>query len=240
MSEVVSGAEGSAARVCVSSDGQCLGTIVGIHRDPVSDAAKWAVLDGGDAVPGRLFVPLVGAVPRRDGLHLPFDAARVAAAPQVEDPADLSLAEESGLLEHYGLPAAGDDSAGWMTRSEERLAVTALEWRPYRRARVRRVVTTEDVTQVVTVRREELVVEEEPVDSVERLEAAFGLVEPPPQQDIAIVLHREEVVVQKRVLPYERVAVRRVATAAQWQVEETLRSEVVEVEREALRAVDES
>lgn len=213
--------EESAARVCISSDGTRLGTIVGIHRDPATDAAKWAVLDGGARRRPRLFVPLKGAVPRRDGLHLPHDACQVESAPPVMDHTRMRLFEEIRLLEHYGLVATSLSSTGGHEAATGRcgdqpLTVTALDWRPYSRARLRRVVRTEEVTQVVTLRREELVIDEEPVGAVERLEAAFGLVERSRHEEVAIVLHREEVVLHRRVLPYERVRVSTVEVGAPW------------------------
>ncbi len=237
---MVNSTDESPARFCVSGDGEFLGVIVGIHRDPETDAAKWAVLEPEGSPPGRhLFVPVQQAVPQRDGLHLAYPASRVRSAPAVREHTDLTTAEEVALMRHYGLlppepPGASGDSSeteAAMVRSEERLSVTGVEWRPYRRAHVRRVVRTEEVTEVITLRREELVIEEEPITAVERLEVAFGLVTQPEAQEIAMTLHREEFVIQKRVVPYERVRVSAARVTAPWSIQTTLRREQIDIER---------
>lgn len=240
-----------AARTCISADGVALGSVVGIHRDPQTSVARWAVVDSGNPSHRFLVVPLTAATTGTDGLHVPYSAADVQAAPSLAEPTRMQRGEEALLVRHYGLaggspstpepqasaalPAAQSESLITMVRHEEQLAVTGLEWRPYERMRIRKVVRTEEVTEVVTVRREELVVEDEPINAVERLEAAFGTSTPPPPEDLDIILHREEYVVQKRVVPYERVRVHTDRVADDWPLEGTVRKERIEVEREPIR-----
>ncbi|GAC1343705.1 MAG: hypothetical protein NVSMB29_16680 [Candidatus Dormibacteria bacterium] len=113
-------------------------------------------------------------------------------------------------------------------RSEEQLRVKRLEWRPYQRLRLRTVVRTRQVTHVVEECWEELVIDEEPVSVVERLQAVAGLA-PPDDGEFDRVLHREEVVVTKRTVPYERVRVSKVLGDTTVPVETTLRKERVEL-----------
>ncbi len=242
----MTGAE-RAARTCVSSDGVVLGSVVGIHRDPHSGVARWAVVDSGD--PGRRFlvVPLAEATTASTGLRVPYPAAQVLGAPGLAEPTPMRRSEEALLLRHYGLadatPPPGSTAPArspsqqaepliTMIRHEEQVSVSSLEWRPYQRVTIRKVVRTEEVTEVVTVRREELVVEDQPITPVERLDAALGTATTAPAGELEIVLHREEYVVQKRVVAYERVRVSTARVTADWPLEGTLRKERIDVERE--------
>ena len=111
-----------------------------------------------------------------------------------------------------------------VVRSEERLLV-GTETRATERVLVRRRVVSEDVTRTVTLRREELVVEHEPVDD-------DGLVdghETVTHEEIDIVLHEERVEVRTVVVPVERVRVRVVRVAGEHTVTEVLRREQVEL-----------
>ena len=106
-----------------------------------------------------------------------------------------------------------------IVRSEERLRVgtrTAVTGR----VRVRKVVTSHEVTQTVTVRREELVVEELPVtgEPVEGT-AAGG------DRELELVLHEERLVVT--TVPVERVRVRVERVGEDVTVSEVLRREQV-------------
>jgi hypothetical protein len=104
----------------------------------------------------------------------------------------LSEAEEQELWRHYGLDygasatggrADDDDTVGrdvpgltsddGMTRSEEELQV-GTETRERGRARLRKYVTTEQVTQTVPVKREEVRVEREPITDANIDDATSG------------------------------------------------------------------
>jgi stress response protein YsnF len=76
--------------------------------------------------------------------------------------------EEAGA----GRKPSGLKNDGAMTRSEEELAGVRREWRPRERVRVRRRVVTEIRSVEVELRREELVVEREPVGDDARPAAA--------------------------------------------------------------------
>ncbi len=121
-----------------------------------------------------------------------------------------------------------------MVRHEERIDVRASEWRPYERVRIRKVVLSEEVTEAVTVRREELVIDDERISAVERLEASFGTALPPPPDNFDMILHREEVVVTKRVVAYERVRVRTTRVSRDHDIDESVRRERIEVDRVSL------
>lgn len=111
-----------------------------------------------------------------------------------------------------------------VVRSEERLHV-GRETRATERVLLRRQVVSEDVTRTVTLRREELVVEREPVQD-DRLVDAH---EPVTHEELDIVLHEERVEVRTVVVPVERVRVRVVRVEGERTVTEVLRREQIDV-----------
>jgi uncharacterized protein (TIGR02271 family) len=116
-------------------------------------------------------------------------------------------------------------------RSEERLAVTTVRTAA-ERVRIRRVIVTEERTITVQVRREELVLEREPLDGSAAL-SGDDVAEP-----ITIVLHAEEPVVSTRVVPVERVHVVVDRVVQMRSVSEAVRRERVEIERSVAGLVD--
>ncbi|WP_230672457.1 YsnF/AvaK domain-containing protein [Rathayibacter sp. Leaf248] len=92
------------------------------------------------------------------------------------------------------------DDAVTVIRSEERLSATTARTAT-ERVRIRRVVVTEERTVTVPLRREELVIEREPIDG------AGPAIDAEPPAPITFVLHAEELVPTTRVVPVERVSV---------------------------------
>jgi uncharacterized protein (TIGR02271 family) len=110
---------------------------------------------------------------RHYGLDYGAGQAGTAAQPQ---PATEAVERPVGA--GAGGRQAGDDTAGRgideaMTRSEEELRV-GTETRERGRVRLRRYVTTEEVTQTVPVQREEVRVEREPVTDANVVAATGG------------------------------------------------------------------
>ncbi len=92
--------------------------------------------------------------------------------------------------------------ASSVIRSEQRLRV-GNEWVTVERVRVRRRILTEYVLVPVTIRREELVIEQEPIaDPVPADDSRPGPAGRPP---LVITLHEEVPVVSLDTWPYERV-----------------------------------
>lgn len=119
---------------------------------------------------------------------------------------------------------AATDEPTSLLRSEERLRV-GRETVATERVRLRKRVVSEDVTQNVTVRREELVVEHEPVED----DAAVDAHEHGTHEELEIVLHEERVEVRTVVVPVERVRVRVVRVAGERTVTEILRREQIDL-----------
>jgi uncharacterized protein (TIGR02271 family) len=127
---------------------------------------------------------------------------------------------------------AGDDTAGRgvneaMTRSEEELRV-GTETRQRGRARLRKYVTTETQQVTVPVQREEVRVEREPITDANLDPATRGpeLTE----SEHEVVLREEEVVVDKEVVPRERVRLDTETVTEERQVGEEVRKEQIEVD----------
>ena len=114
-----------------------------------------------------------------------------------------------------------------MTRSEEELRV-GTERRERGRARLRKYVTTEQVTQKVPVQREEARIEREPITDANVEPAMSG-----PEISEAeheVTLHAEEPVVEKRAVPKERVRLDKDVETDEETVSEEVRKERIEPE----------
>lgn len=119
-----------------------------------------------------------------------------------------------------------------MTVSEERLNV-GTEQREAGRARLRKYVVTENVTQTVPVQREEVRVEREPITEANRDAAMSG---PDISEDEhEVVVHEERPVVQKETVPVERVRLDTEAVTEQETVGEEVRKERVDLEGDVSR-----
>jgi uncharacterized protein (TIGR02271 family) len=121
-----------------------------------------------------------------------------------------------------------------MTRSEEELQVGTTQ-RERGRARLRKYVTTEQEQLTVPVQREEARVEREPITDA-NLDAATSGPEIS-EAEHEVVLREEEPVVEKRVVPRERVRLDTETVTEERQVGEEVRKEQIEVEgdRDRLR-----
>jgi len=131
-----------------------------------------------------------------------------------------------------GAPPVGDDVSGpetdnAMTRSEEELSV-GTQRREAGRARLRKYVVTEQVQQTVPVQREEVRVEREPITDANIDQATSGPALS--EEEHEVVLHAEEPVAEKRVVPKERVRLDKDVETEQRTVNEDVAREEIEVE----------
>jgi uncharacterized protein (TIGR02271 family) len=129
-------------------------------------------------------------------------------------------------------PAVGHDTSGpttdnAMTLSEERLNVGTRETE-VGRARLRKYVVTENVTETVPVTREEVRVEREPITDANIGSALDGPAIS--EEEHEVVLHAEEPVVAKEAVPVERVRLDTETVTEEVTVTEGLRKEEIEVD----------
>jgi uncharacterized protein (TIGR02271 family) len=114
-----------------------------------------------------------------------------------------------------------------MTRSEEELRV-GTQQREAGRARLRKYIVTEQVTQTVPVRHEEVRVEREPITDANRDRALSGA--DISEEEHEVVLHEEEPVVEKRTVPKERVRLDTETVTEDRELSEEIRKERIETE----------
>src|SRR3954464_12964013 len=153
--------------------------------------------------------------------------------PTGHDTADLDVTDRAST----GRGPVGHDTSGpttdeAMTRSEEELRVGTTQ-REAGRARLRKYVVTENVTQTVPVQREEVRIEREPITDANVGEAMDGPAIS--EEEHEVVLHEEEPVVEKRVVPQERVRLDKDVHTDEETVSEEVRKERIEADGEGLR-----
>lgn len=221
---------------------QPVGAIADVYLSRASGEPEFVLLElgGGAQTP----VPLTNARLTGGVLHLDIDADRVAAAPPADGGEELTPEYEVRLYEHYGhdapavapdaaatteLQGAGDDESAEMTVSEEQLVVDT-QARPTERVRVRKRVVTEEVTLTIPLRREELVIEREPIEP--------GTAEAPADAQIVdaefdFLLLAEQPVIEKRIVPVEQIRVRKDVIVEEELVSDQVRKERVDVEHDA-------
>ena len=182
-----------------------------------------------------------------DHYGIPYTAADSATAQDVPAPSTRPREREAGgyegdgdqAAERGGTPqgAVGSDTSGpttddAMTRSEEELRVGMRE-RESGRVRLRKYVVTEHVQQTVPVRREEVRLEREPITDANRERATAG--PDISEEEHEVVLHEEQLVVDKRVVPKERVRLAKDTITDEQQISEELRKEQIDVDDESRR-----
>jgi len=253
------------------SDGGKLGTIEAFFADDRTGAPTWVSISTGLFGTRHSVVPVADATFADGALRIPVTADAVRSAPPMEgehlDPADEeALRRHYGLIgpppvepvptddrqvgtgPRHAAPADSADavdtgerpSDGAMTRSEEQLQV-GTERVATTRARLVKYVVTEDVQITVPIRREEIRVEQVPLDAVDDglgdslvpAETGGGIAGLPAE----IVLHTERPVVSVEVVPVERVRLRVDVVEGQEQVTQQVQREQIVVEETPTRAV---
>ena len=233
----------------VGPDGK-LGTVGEVYLDDETGRPEWATVRTGLFGTKEAFVPLAQADVSGDELRVPYDKDKVKNAPHIDSEGHLSPAEETELYRYYGLGetgttttqtrtagtvgrgTVGHDTSGpttddAMTRSEEQLRVGTQRVETGR-ARLRKYVVTENVTETVPVSREEIRLEREPITDANIGNALDGPAIS--EEEHEVVLHAERPVVQKEAVPVERVRLDTETVTEQATVNEQVRKEQVELD----------
>ena len=127
--------------------------------------------------------------------------------------------------ETAGRDTSGPTTDDAMTRSEERLSV-GTQTQERGRARLRKYVVTENVTQTVPVSHEEVRLEREPVTDANRGAATSG--SDISEDEHEVTLRAERPVVNKETVPVERVRLGTETVTEDHEVSETLRKEQID------------
>jgi len=235
-------------RKVLDRDGAKVGRLDEIYLDQHTGRPEWMLVHTGLFGTKSSFAPLTGARADGEDVRIGHSKQEVREAPSVEPDGELSQEEEARLYAHYGLDYSesrsdsglprrdrarvGRDVSGpttddAMTRSEEELRVGTAK-RERGRARLKKYVVTEDVTQTVPVQREEVRVEREPITDANRDRATAGA--DISEEEHEVVLHEEEVVTEKRAVPKERVRLDKETVSDEQTVSEQVRKEQIDTE----------
>lgn len=236
-----------------SVDQHRVGEVEQVFIDDESGAPKWVSVHAGVFGAVKSMVPVQNAQLDDGVLRVPFTKQVIADAPRVTDQGHLSPEEEEALRRHYrstvleGRPETtggthsetsdGDvspaGSGTTMILSEEQLHV-AKQTVETGRLRLRKRIVTETRTVEVTVSREELVVDDDNVfaDTSTDTSVMGGDGAALSEDEFEIVLHEESVLVEKRVVPFERVRVRKHIVHDTTTVSEQLQKEKIDTDRD--------
>jgi len=241
-------------RELVDSDGEKIGNVKEIYEDDNTGKPEWALISSGLFGTRSHFVPLTGASPDGEHVRVNVTKQQVKDAPSIDGDGQLSEQEESRLFEHYSVPytqegsvtaqgqpnggqrsetdgqQVGHDTSGpttddAMTRSEEELRVGTTQ-RERGRVRLRKYVVTEQVTKTIPVQREEVRLEREPITEANRGQATDGPAIS--EEEHELILHEEEPVIEKRVVPKERVSLGKESITEEREINEEIRKEQIE------------
>ncbi|MFG2650680.1 DUF2382 domain-containing protein [Streptomyces sp. NPDC048436] len=127
----------------------------------------------------------------------------------------------AGNREYATRAGARGDSKDEMVRSEERLRV-GKEEQEVGRARLRKVVVTEDVKTSVPISHEEVRVVREPIREGDTTRANIG------EAETEVTLHAEKAVTRKESVPVERVRLETEKVTETQEVSDTVRKEQIE------------
>jgi stress response protein YsnF len=194
--------------------------LAGDHLSPDDEAELRRHYGTGVASEAPVAPPAASAAPPAPSAAPPVDAAPTVQIP-VEPPR----------------PPAVDDRGG-MVRSEEQLVV-GTERVATTRARLVKYVVTEEVQITVPIRREEIRVEEVPIDAPDDGPGESLITDESPSTTGTsglpgeIILHTERPVVTVEVVPTERVRLRTELVQGQETVTEQVQREQIVVDRDA-------
>src|SRR3954447_5336015 len=239
----------------VDRNGDKIGKLDEIYLDQQTGRPEWALVNTGLFGSRSSFVPLIGASRPDDQVVVEWDKSQVKDAPNIDADGALSQEEEAQLYRHYGLDySQGDDFAGGgdagrdtdrdtlrdtgqdtsgpntdnaMTRSEEELSVGKTQ-QERGRVRLKKYVVTEQVQQTVPVQKEVARVEREPITEGNVDQATDGPAISDEEHEM--VLSEEQPVVDKRVVPKERVRLDKDVVTDERQVSEEVRKEQIDAD----------
>ena len=244
-----------AGRDVYGPDGEKIGSVAQVYQDDHTGQPAWLTVHTGLFGMNESFVPLRDASVTGDRVEVPYDKSTVKDAPNVTADGHLDPSEEQRLYQHYALDwdadrdrsrdtdrafdLAGHDAARdghedsgpstdeAMTRSEEQVRV-GTQTQESGRARLRKYVVTENVTETVPVRKEKAVLETEPVTSENHDDATSG--PEISEEDHEVTLHEERPVVEKTTQPVERVRLTTDEQTDHETISEEVRKEQIEAE----------
>lgn len=234
-----------ADRTVVDPSGAKIGKVGQVYLNDQTGEPEWVTVSTGLFGTRESFVPLRGAGVDGNDIVAAVEKDVVKDAPQIDNDGHLEEHEQDELYRYYAQHlgtagtardagyadvGAGHDTSGpntdeAMTRSEEQIHV-GTEQVETGRARLRKYVVTENVTQTVPVSHEEVRVEREPITDANRDQALSGA--EISEEEHEVTLRAERPVVAKETVPVERVRLGTETVTGEEQVEETVRKEEID------------
>jgi uncharacterized protein (TIGR02271 family) len=229
----------------MDANGAKLGKVEDIYFDNDTDKPEWAAVKSGFFGGHVSLIPLAEVTQTGSQLHAPYTKEQVKAAPHHDPGEELSVDDEAELFTYYGVSYSGEtvtadpDAAqpapsaqpapraavdDGLIRSEERVHIGTRR-QEAGKARLRKYVVTEQVTQTVPVSHEEVRVEREAITDADRDRAMAGA--ELSEADYEITLHAETPVVEKEVVPVERVRLAKETVTDQETVSTEVRKEQI-------------
>ncbi len=236
----------------VNAQGEKIGGVGEIYLDDETGEPNWVTAKTGLFGTSESFIPLAGASVSGSDLVVNYDKETIKNAPRVDPDGHLTPDEEEALYSYYGIGLSssghdrsadhvaddtsnrtvGHDTSGpttddAMTLSEEQVRVGTRS-EESGRARLRKYVVTENVTQTVPVSREEIRLEREPITDANRGDATSGPAIS--EEEHEVILHEERPVVEKEAVPVERVRLDTEKVTDQVTVNEDVRKERIDTD----------
>ena len=140
---------------------------------------------------------------------------------------DVTSRGERDVTDTQGHDTSGPNTDDAMTRSEEQLRVGTRR-EETGRARLRKYIVSEQVTQTVPVSHEEVTIEREPITDANVGDATSG--RDLSEEEHEVTLHAERPVVEKETVPVERIKMGTETVRDEETVSETVRKEQVEID----------
>lgn len=218
-------------KTAYDSEGAKIGKVGQLFLDDQTGGPEFLTVNTGFFGNSESFVPAGQVTEDGDSVRLPYTKDVVKDAPNVDiDSGHLDESEEQRLYDYYRSAGNGartgdarnddvatrgvdtDDLSGKdrssdtstdaeMTLSEERLRLDTTS-QETGRVRLRKYVTTENETVTVPVTKERAVLEREPIADGENVSGGKDSLS---EEDVEVVLHEEQVVVDKETVATERV-----------------------------------
>jgi uncharacterized protein (TIGR02271 family) len=240
----------------VDQAGEKIGKVGQVYLDDQTGEPTWVTLSTGLFGTKESFAPLQGAQHDGDQLVLAVTKDQVKGAPNIADDGHIDENQQAEISRYYagllgtagssgyasettgdadyartvGHDTSGPTTDNAMTRSEEQLHVGTQQVETGR-ARLRKYIVTENVTQTVPVSHEEVRIEREPITDANIGNALDG--PEISEEEHEVTLHAERPVVAKETVPVERVRLDTETVTEQTQVDETVRKEQIEVDGDA-------
>ena len=230
-------------RTAVDSNGDKVGKVGQVYLDDQTGQPAWITVTTGLFGTKQSFAPLQGAVVEGEDVRLAVPKDLIKDAPNIDDDGHMAESEQQALFQHYGQAGSyesdrngtevysqdhdvsGPNTDDAMTRSEERLHVGTQQVEAGR-ARLRKYIVTENVTQTVPVSHEEVRIEREPITDANRDQALSGA--DLSEEEHEVTLHAEQPVIDKETVPVERVRLGTETVTEQRQINEQVRKEQID------------